>query len=118
MDTIRSLKEVRKQYKEKALAASKVSAGPKPSPPVSECDYYSTATKYTDDEESKEVESEKDEKEVHSITHLQTLRGSFSSVSTPIFATKDSFCSMFRDLQNKHTFAPLQIQNFSLTLKN
>ena len=66
MDTIRSLKEIRKQYKEKALAASKVSAGPRPSPPVSECDYYSTATKYTDDEESKEVESEKDETEVHS----------------------------------------------------
>ena len=69
MATIRSLKEVRKQYKEKALEASKVSAGPKPSPPVSECDYYSTATKYTDDEESKEVESEKDETEVHSIIH-------------------------------------------------
>ena len=35
------------------------------------------------------------------------------AVSTPSFATKYSFCSIFRDLQNKHTFAPLQIQNFS-----
>ena len=44
MATIRSLKEVRKQYKEKALEATQVSAGPQPSPPVSECDFYSTAT--------------------------------------------------------------------------
>ena len=30
----------------------------------------------------------------------QTLEGSFSAVSTPIFATKCSFCSIFRDLQD------------------
>ena len=30
----------------------------------------------------------------------QTLEGSFSSVSTPIFATKYSFCSISRDLQD------------------
>ena len=42
----------------------------------------------------------------------QTLEGSFSSVSKPIFATKYSFCSIFRDLQDLQTFAPLQIRNF------
>ena len=30
----------------------------------------------------------------------QTLEGSFSAVSAPIFATKYSFCSIFRDLQD------------------
>ena len=34
-----------------------------------------------------------------------------SSVSKPIFATKYSFFSNLRELQNKYTFAPLQIQN-------
>ena len=43
----------------------------------------------------------------------QTLGGSFSALSRPIFATKYSFCSIFRDLQDLRTFAPLQIQNFS-----
>ena len=42
----------------------------------------------------------------------QTLEGSFSSVSKPIFATKYSFFeSIFQDLQDSHTFAPLRIQN-------
>ena len=41
----------------------------------------------------------------------QTLEGSFSVVSTPIFASKYSFCSVFRNLQDCHTFAPLEIQN-------
>ena len=45
--------------------------------------------------------------------YRQTLDGSFSSVSRPIFASKYSFFSIFRDLQDLHTFAPLQIQNFS-----
>ena len=49
MATIRSLKEVRKQYKEKALEAAQVSTGPQPSPPVSECDFYSTATDVMDE---------------------------------------------------------------------
>ena len=76
MATIRSLKEVRKQYKEKALEATQVSAGPQPSPPVSECDFYSTATDVMDDaarmkmskdeDELKVVESENDGREVHS----------------------------------------------------
>ena len=60
MATIRSLKEVRKQYKEKALEAAQVSTGPQPSPPVSECDFYSTATECKDEDESKVVESEND----------------------------------------------------------
>jgi hypothetical protein len=45
----------------------------------------------------------------------ETLEGSFSAVSTPIFATKYSFCelcSIFRDLQVLHSFAPLRIQKF------
>ena len=42
-----------------------------------------------------------------------TWKGSFSAVSKPIFATKYSFCSIFRDLQDYHSFAPLPIQNFS-----
>ena len=40
----------------------------------------------------------------------QILEGSFS-VSKPIFATKYSFFSIFQDLEDLHTFAPLQIQN-------
>ena len=43
----------------------------------------------------------------------QTLEGSFSSVSRPIFATKYSFFSIFRYLQDLQSFAPLQIQKFS-----
>ena len=38
----------------------------------------------------------------------QTLEGSFSSVSKPIFATKASFFSIFRDLQDLQSFAPLE----------
>ena len=40
----------------------------------------------------------------------QTLRGSFSAVSKPIFASKYSFFSIFRDLQDMYTFAPLGSQ--------
>ena len=40
----------------------------------------------------------------------ETLEGSFSAVSTPIFATEYSFCRGFRNLQDLHSFAPLQIQ--------
>ena len=46
------------------------------------------------------------------------MRGSFSSVSKPIFAIKYSFCSIFRDLQDFKTFAPLQIQKFTLKSSN
>ena len=43
----------------------------------------------------------------------QTLRGSFSAVSTATIATKYSFFQVFRDLQDSHTFAPPRSQNFS-----
>ena len=46
----------------------------------------------------------------------QIQRGSFSAVSTPIFATKYSFCSIFRDLMDLSTFAPLRTQNSSKKL--
>ena len=41
----------------------------------------------------------------------QTLDGSFSSASKPIFAPKYAFCSIFRELQDLQSFAPLQFQN-------
>ena len=40
----------------------------------------------------------------------QTLEGSFSAVWTAAIARKDAFCSIFRDLQDLHSFAPLQTQ--------
>ena len=45
---------------------------------------------------------------------IQTLRGPFFALSKPNFATRHSFCSIFRDLQDWHTFAPLRSQNFDL----
>ena len=42
----------------------------------------------------------------------QTLEGSFSAVSTPVFASKYSFFQVFRDLQDSQTFAPLRTQHF------
>ena len=48
----------------------------------------------------------------------QTLEGSFSAVSTPIFASKYSFCSVFRDLQDCHTIAPLETQKCRKFLSN
>ena len=44
---------------------------------------------------------------------LQTLRGSFSAVSKPIFASEYSLESSWRGLQDLHTFAPLRSQTFS-----
>ena len=41
------------------------------------------------------------------------LAGSFSAVSKLNFARKYAFDSMFQALQDLHTFAPLQSQNFS-----
>ena len=46
-------------------------------------------------------------------TVWHTLRGLFSSASTPMFASKYLFESSWRDLQDSHTFAPLRYQNFS-----
>ena len=49
---------------------------------------------------------------------LQTLRGSFSAVSTPIFASKYALESSWWDLQDVDTFAPLRSQNFSQKSSN
>ena len=50
--------------------------------------------------------------------NYQTLQGSFSSVSKPIFATKYAFFSILRDLQDLHTFAPLRTQNLRKNSSN
>ena len=52
------------------------------------------------------------------IFRPQTLGGPFSAVSKPIFASKYSFCSIFRDLQYLHTFAPIQTQNVAKLRRN
>ena len=39
---------------------------------------------------------------------------SFSAVSRPIFASKYAFFGIFRNLQDMHTFAPLQIQHLQI----
>ena len=43
----------------------------------------------------------------------ETLEGSFSSASKPIFAPKYAFCSIFGERQDLQSFAPLQFQNLS-----
>ena len=43
--------------------------------------------------------------------HDQTLEGLFSSASKPIFAPKYVFVSIFRELQDLQSFAPLYFQN-------
>ena len=48
----------------------------------------------------------------------QTLEGSFSSVSKPIFATRYSSFSTFQDLPGLHTFGPLPIQNIRKSSSN
>ena len=55
---------------------------------------------------------EKFDIEPFSQPNHQTLEGSFSAVSTPNFATKASFFSIFQDLQDPHTFAPLGTRTF------
>ena len=42
-----------------------------------------------------------------------TLEGSFSSVWTPPIARVGAFYSIFRDLQDLHSFAPLRPEKFS-----
>ena len=49
----------------------------------------------------------------HSLKIKWTLRGSFSAVSTPKFASKYSLESSWRDPQDLHAFAPLRPQYFS-----
>ena len=52
------------------------------------------------------------------LASVQTLEGSFSAVSTATIATKYSFCSVFRDLQDLQSFAPLRSQNFNKNSSN
>ena len=44
---------------------------------------------------------------------LPDIEDSFYVLQKPMFASKNSFCSIFRDLQDSHTFAPLHTQNFN-----
>jgi len=55
----------------------------------------------------------KDTNEINEIFGFQTLGGSFSSVWTAPIARVGAFFSIFRDLQDSHSFAPLQSQFFS-----
>ena len=50
------------------------------------------------------------------ISEYQISQSSFSSVSKPIFAPKYAFFSIFRDLQDFHTFAPLQFAKSVLNI--
>ena len=47
-----------------------------------------------------------------------TLEGSFSAVSTATIARVGAFCSIFRDLQDYHTFAPRETENRSKKSSN
>ena len=47
----------------------------------------------------------------------QTLEGSFSAVSKQNFATKYSFFSIFRDLQDFQSFAPIEAEIFRKNLQ-
>ena len=51
------------------------------------------------------------------LTH-HSFRSSFSAVSTPILATKQSFFSIFEDLQDFHNAAPSEFQNVENFVKN
>ena len=51
-----------------------------------------------------------------SVGLSQTFGGSFSAVWTATIARVGAFFSIFRDLQDVHSFAPLQIQKFSKIL--
>ena len=53
----------------------------------------------------------------HTANH-QTLEGSFSAVWTATIASKDAFFCIFRDLQDLHSFAPLESQVEKNTMKN
>ena len=44
------------------------------------------------------------------LSNYLTLEVSFSSVSTAAIARKEAFCSIFRALQDLHSFAPLESQ--------
>ena len=62
MENIRSFRDVRKQHKEQALAASKGSMVPQPSPPISECDFQSSASMLGNNDQSEDMKQDsKDE---------------------------------------------------------
>ena len=62
MENIRSLRDVRKQHKEQALAASKGLMVPQPSPPISECDFQSSASMLGNNDQSEDMKQDsKDE---------------------------------------------------------
>ena len=42
----------------------------------------------------------------------ETKEGSFSAISTPLIARLGAFFRIFQNLQDLHSFAPLQTQNF------
>ena len=44
------------------------------------------------------------------LVGCQMLRGSFSAVRTATIARKDAFCMDFRNIQDLHSFAPLESQ--------
>ena len=46
--------------------------------------------------------------------YAQTLDDSFSAVWTATIASKDAFFSIFRDLQDLHSFGPLKSQNLQI----
>ena len=48
---------------------------------------------------------------------IETLEGSFSAVSRPLIPRNCACCSIFRDLQDLHSFAPLQTKNFGNMIK-
>ena len=58
----------------------------------------------------------KDPNEINEIFGFKTLGGSFSSVWTATIARVGAFFSIFRDLQDLHSFVPLQTQKFSKIL--
>ena len=74
MENIRSLRDVRKQHKEQVLAASKGSMAPQPSPPISECDFQSSASMLGNNDQSEDMKQDsKDEDNavIHSVIHLK-----------------------------------------------
>ena len=73
------------------------------------------------EEEEEEEEEDHREEETFFMTgatplwnphFIETLEGSFSSVSTATIARVGAFFRIFQDLQDLHSFAPLRTQNF------
>ena len=72
MENIRSFRDVRKQHKEQVLAASKGSMAPQPSPPISECDFQSSASMLGNNDQSEDMKQDsKDEDNAIIQSHFQ-----------------------------------------------